>query len=659
VKPAADHGLATRAQQPIWTPSRERARASQMTRFRERCAKTHALRLDDYDALHRWSIEHPDAFWSSLWDFVGVIGERGERVLEPCPTRPQSVRWFPDARLSFAENLLRGDGAREALVGLREGAERVSLTLDQLRGEVARWMRALRRGGVTVGTRVAGWVGNGVEPVIAMLATSALGGVWSSCSPDFGPRAVLDRFGPLEPRILVAIDGYRYAGKTFSCLERLGEIVAGLPTLAHTLVVPWIDGGEALPQGCIDLRAFLGDDAPETVPFERFAFDQPLAVVFSSGTTGKPKCIVHGAGSVLLQHSKEQRLHCDIRRDDRVFFHTTCGWMMWNWLVSALACEATLVLYDGSPLHPEDTLLRMAHEERLTFFGNSARYFDVLRREHVAPARMLSQLRTIASTGSPLAPETFESIYASFGADLHLASISGGTDILSCFVGGDPSRPVFAGEIQGPCLGMNLDVLDAQGESLRGAPGELICRPPFVGMPLGFLDDPDDARFRRAYFERIPGVWCHGDWAEFTRHGGVVIHGRSDATLNVHGVRIGTAEIYGELERFDEVLEAVAVECGGEQDAGIALFLRLRAGTTLDDALRARIVSALRRNRSPRHVPRHMRQVEDLPRTRSGKTSELAVRSALRGERPANVEALANPECLEAFRELDLEGERA
>jgi acetoacetyl-CoA synthetase len=634
---------------PLWAPSAARAEASALFAFRAAARPRSGLALASTAELHRWSVAEPAAFWTLVWESCGVIGQRGARALEDAPESPRRARWFPDARLSFAENLLAGPADEEALVAWREGAPSVRLSRGALRMDVARWRRALVRAGVGPGECVGAWIGNGVEAVAAMLATAELGAVWTSCGSDFGPEAVLDRFAPLAPRVLIGLDGYRYRGKPHDCRPALETIAAGLPSLAAVVAVPWLEGG-ALPARATRLDAFLPATALET-PFTRRAFEHPLYALFSSGTTGKPKCMLHGAGNVLLQHAKEHRLHCDVRAGDRVLFHTTCGWMMWNWMVSALARRATVVLLDGDPLQPADRLLALAADERLTFLGSSARSFDAMRRAAVAP-RVLPALRTVASTGSRLAPATHAWLQATLG-DVHVASISGGTDIVSCFALGDPTAPVWAGELQTPGLGMDVDVLDADGRPLSGAPGELVCRPPFPSMPLGFHDDPDDARYRRAYFERYPGIWRHGDWAEWTAHGGLVVHGRSDATLNANGVRIGTAEIYRELERLPEVLEACAVEHHRGDEEGIALLLRLAQGTSADETF-GRIRAALRANRSPRHVPRWIAAVPDLPRTKSGKLSELAVRAVLAGREPENRLALANPECLDALARLVL-----
>mgnify|MGYP001450000276 CR=1 FL=1 len=642
---------ATDTSTPLWRPTPSQVEAAQLTAFRLRAQREHGVELADYAALHRWSIEHRAEFWGLVWDFCGVIGERGERVLTAAPERLQQARWFPDARLNFAENLLRGDPSRKALIAHREGALRVELTLGELRELVRRWRCALVAAGVRKGECVAGIVGNGVEALAAMLASASLGAVWSSCSPDFGARGVLDRFQPIEPVALVAVDGYRYGGKSFDLRAKLHEVLLGLPSVRAAFVTPWLDPTSPLPRGASWSFDALADASDAPLEFERTPFEHPLFVMFSSGTTGRPKCIVHSVGGVLLQHLKEHRLHCDLRRGERAFFYTTCGWMMWNWLVSALASEATLLLYDGHPLAPREVLIELGAREHVELFGVSAKYLDALREQRVGRPPQWRELRTVLSTGSVLAPESFDHVYEAFG-DVHLASISGGTDILSCFLCGDPTGPVWRGELQAPGLGMDVDVVDDKGRSLERGAGELVCRPPFPSMPLGFWGDTNDAAYRRAYFERFPGLWHHGDWVERTPHGGFVIRGRSDATLNVHGVRIGTAEIYSSVEHVEGVLESLAVESTLAGRDGLVLFVRLRQGLELDDALRQRINAELRTRMSPRHVPRFVFAAPDLPRTRSGKLSELAVREVLHGREPRNVEALANPECLAWFKSL-------
>jgi len=631
---------------PLWTPSPERAQATQMRAFMERTG--HA----DYDALHDWSVTEPEAFWRELWSFCGVVGEPGATVLEDGHRLP-GARWFPEARLNFAENLLRRNDDAPAIVLRREDGHRREISFAELREQVGKLQRAFKAAGLVPGDRVAAFIPNIPEAIVAALAVASLGGIWSSASPDFGAQGVLDRFGQIEPKFLIVADGHLYKGKVFSSEEKLTEVLAGLPGLERTLIVHDTGGTEpgAIP-GAEDFHAFM-ESAPEgDIEFPRFPFDQPLYILFSSGTTGRPKCITHGAGGTLLQHLKEHRLHSDIREDDRFFYFTTTGWMMWNWLVTGLASGATVVLYDGSPFHPAPSVLwDMAAEERLTLFGTSAKYIDACKKAGLKPAEThdLSALRTLCSTGSPLLPESFDYVYSDIKNDVQLASIAGGTDIVSCFMLGNPVLPVWRGEIQCRGLGMKVEVYDDDARPLAGEPGELVCSAPAPSMPVGFWGDTDGGRYRAAYFEHFPGVWRHGDLVELTEHGGIVIYGRSDATLNPGGVRIGTAEIYRQVEQFDEVEEAIVVGQTWRGDQRVVLFLRLREGLDLDEALIGRIRARVREGATPRHVPAVVAQVADIPRTRSGKISEIAVRDVIHGRAVKNTEALANPEALELF----------
>ena len=647
---------------PLWAPTPDRADSSAMTAFRAHVNERRRLALADSEALTTWSIAEPDAFWTEVWDWGGVIGDPGSIAVVPAREGEHpvtGVRWFPEARLSFAENLLDGHGVAgdaTAIVfegeGSAEGPATIrTLTWDELRREVGATAAALRAAGVGPGHRVAAWMPNVPETVVVMLATLSLGAVFSSTSPDFGVNGVLDRFAQIEPTVLVAADGYRYGGKDFDCLGRLGEITAALPTLRATVVVPFL--GTAPPPGTVGFEAFLAPHRGEAVPAERFGFDQPGFVLYSSGTTGKPKCIVHRAGGLVLKHLTEHRLHADVRPGDRVFYFTTCGWMMWNWLVSGLAQGATVVLYDGNPFHPGPAaLFDLVERHRVQLMGVSAKFIDSCRKAGLRPrdTHDLSALRTICSTGSPLGVEGFEWVYEAVADDVHLASISGGTDLCGCFVAGDPTRPVWAGEIQGPGLGMDVDVYDEGGAPVGpGVRGELVCRSPFPSVPLGFLGDEDGSRFRAAYFDRFPGVWAHGDFASWTEHGGMVIHGRSDATLNAGGVRIGTAELYRVVENLPEVTEAIAVGQEWDDDTRIVLFVRLAEGAVLDDDLVTTIRHRVRSDCSPRHVPARIVAVEDIPRTRSGKLVELAVTDVVNGREVRNLEAIANPEALAQF----------
>ncbi len=594
-----------------------------------------------------------------------VTAEMGPAVVPPPPALDlRATKFFPAATLNYAQNLLAGGdlpGAQDtALVFRREDGIRRVWSWAELRRATASVAGALARAGVGPGDTVAAWMPNTPETVITMLAASSLGAVFTSTSPDFGPAGVLDRFGQVSPTVLVAADGYVYAGKQHDRRAALAQIVAELPSLREVWLVHELDPSAqvCLP---VETRAFrdLLDDARATPDFVQMPFDAPGFVLYSSGTTGAPKCLIHRSAGLLLKHASEHRWHLDVRPGDRVFWFTTCGWMMWNWLISALAAGATVVLYDGSPFHPDpEHLWRIAEEEQFTLMGVSAKYLDACHKQGLEPGkdRDLSSLRTLGSTGSPLSPESFAYVYREIKPDLHLASISGGTDICGCFALGDPTAPVWPGELQTPALGADVDILDDDGMSLRGqagVTGELVCRNALPSMPLGFIDDPDDARYTAAYFERFPGVWAHGDFATWTEHDGIMILGRSDATLNAGGVRIGTAEIYRQVEAFDEVEECIAIGQQHDDDTRVVLFLRLVQGHELDDLLRARIVRRLRQQCSPRHVPARMIAVADLPRTRSGKLAELAVSDVVHGRTVRNTEALANPESLRLFIDLE------
>ena len=642
--------------QPLWTPSAERIAGANLTAFMARVARRRGLALPDYAALRAWSVAEPGAFWSEIWDECGVIAEsRGERALADGGLMP-GARFFPDAKLNFAENLLRRRDRALAIRFWGEDCVQRSLSYAELYEQVSQLARVLRGLGVGIGDRVAGYLPNMPEAVIAMLATTAIGAVWSSASPDFGVQGVLDRFGQIEPKVLFAADGYFYGGKAFDGLEKLRGIVKGLPSVGRTIVVPYTTDRPnltGLANAALWDEALAGIEAAPIV-FERLPFNHPVCILYSSGTTGVPKCIVHGAGGTLLQHLKEHRLHCDIKPGDRVFYYTTLGWMMWNWLVTALASEATLLLYDGSPFHPSgNVLFDLADAEEMTFFGTSAKYIDALHKQgyHPGHSHKLASLRTIASTGSPLAPESFEYVYRSIKADVHLASIAGGTDLISCFMLGVPTQPVWRGEIQARGLGMAVEVFDDMGRPLRGEKGELVCTKPFPSMPVGFWNDPEGAKYHTAYFDRFPGVWCHGDFVELSEHDGIIIYGRSDATLNPGGVRIGTSEIYRQVEKLESVVESLCVGQQWDGDVRVVLFVRLREGVALTPELETAIKRQIRDGASPRHVPAKIVQVTDIPRTKSGKITELAVRDILHGRPVKNAEALANPEALELFRE--------
>ena len=641
---------------PLWMPDAARIEKANITAFRRRLERRVNHVLPDYAALHAVSVHEMEAFWSELWEFAGVIGDRGDRIVEQPHAMP-GARFFPDARLNFAENVVRRADDGPAIIAESEAGASRTMSWAALGRDVRRAAAALRRAGVRQGDRVAGIVANVPEAMVAALGAAAIGAAWSSCSPDFGVQGVLDRFGQITPSVLVAVDGYMYAGKAHDIRSRVAEVAGALPTVRQVVIVPCLAERPDV-SGLRDAALWdewLAAEAGTEVTFERFPFAQPLYIVYSSGTTGVPKCIVHGAGGTLVQHLKEHQLHCDIHAGDRVMYFTTCGWMMWNWLVTVMASGATVLLYDGSPVHPKVArLFEFADRTRMTLFGTSAKFLDGLRKSEYRPRdhHDLSALRTITSTGSPLLPESFDYVYEAVKTDVHLASISGGTDILSCFVGGDPASAVWRGEIQARGLAMDVDVFDAEGRSEVQEPGELVCKSPFPSMPVGFWNDPDGRRYHAAYFDRFQGVWCHGDWMRFTSHGGAVIFGRSDATLKPSGVRIGTAEIYREVEQLPEVLESLAVGQVWDGDERIILFVRLAPGAALDAALKKRIGDRLREHASPRHVPARIIAVADIPRTKSGKIVELAVRDVIHGRPIVNREALANPEALDLYRNL-------
>ncbi|RRW28860.1 acetoacetate--CoA ligase [Ectopseudomonas oleovorans] len=645
-------------QQPLWTPSAERIAASRMDAFRRFINDRHALHLADYPALHAWSVEQREAFWQAIVDFFQIhFHAPAERVLREGPAMPDA-QWFPGATLNFAEHLLRRRDGHPALVAVGEDGSREQLSHAQLAAHVAGLQRALHNAGVGIGDRVAAFMPNTWQTVVGVLATASLGATWSSCSPDFGTQGVIDRFGQIEPKVLIAAAGYRYAGKRIDLTDKLNEILPQLPSLERLVIVPY-SRVEARPTDykSAALTTLWQDfyqpgGAPQFTPVP---FDQPLYILYSSGTTGVPKCIVHGVGGTLLQHVKELGLHTDLGPDDTLFYYTTCGWMMWNWLISGLALGATLVLYDGSPFHPEPArLIDLIDAEDISIFGTSAKFIAALEKAGVRPreSHKLSSLKVILSTGSPLAHESFEYVYRDVKRDLCLSSISGGTDIVSCFALGNPTLPVWRGELQCKGLGMDVQVWNDNGQAVTGEKGELVCARHFPSMPVGFWNDADGEKFRAAYFATFPGVWAHGDYAEETAHGGLVIHGRSDAVLNPGGVRIGTAEIYRQVEKVPQVLESIVIGQDWQGDVRVVLFVRLRDGVTLDDTLREEIRRVIRANTTPRHVPAKIIQVADIPRTLSGKIVELAVRNIVHGRPVKNTDALANPQALELYRSL-------
>ena len=650
---------------PVWIPSESRVAQANMSAFLRFAG------MPSYAEAYHWSVLHPEQFWPVMWKFASLIAADIEGVppAEPWteivhgldrmgPPDPHlGPRWFVGARLNFAENLLRYRDDRDAIVAWNESGKQRALSFAELHSRVASVAAALREHGVRQGDRVVGFMPNIPEAVIAMLAAASIGAVWSSCSPDFGAQGVFDRFGQIEPKVLFCVDSYSYNGKKIDCLARVADVVARIPAIEKVVVVAY---GDSPPDVSAVSNAVMWSDFASSnaddIEFERLPFDHPLYILYSSGTTGLPKCMVHGAGGTLLQHYKEHLLHTDLKRDDRVFYFTTLGWMMWNWLVSALAVGSTIVLYDGAPFPEEsDFLWRMAASEKLTVFGTSAKYLAMCEKNDFEPriTHDLSALRTILSTGSPLALHSFDYVYSKVKRDVHLASISGGTDIVSCFAGGNPIAPVYRGELQCRALGMAVHVFDGNGEAVVGTAGELVCTRPFVSMPVAFWNDADGASYHAAYFEKYPNVWRHGDWCELTDRDGMIIYGRSDATLNPGGVRIGTAEIYRQVDQLPEVVESVAIGketgIGDSGDVYIVLFVRLRDGEQLTDSLSARIRKQIRDNTSPLHVPKNIIQVTDIPRTISGKISEMAVREVVHGRPVNNTEALANPESLRLF----------
>ncbi|HSD31113.1 MAG TPA: acetoacetate--CoA ligase [Gemmatimonadales bacterium] len=659
---------------PLWRPGPERIARANLTSFSRSLRNEGVAGTDeivDYATLYAWSVEQRESFWPAVWRFCDIRADKrpdggfwetvGRGLDRMAPPDPESGPcWFPGARLNFAENLLRWDDARPAVIALAEGRERRELSHAELRAQTARVAAALAGHGIRAGDRVAAYVPNIPEAVTGMLAAASLGAIWSTCSPDFGVAGVVDRFGQIAPRVLFTVDGYRYAGQRIELLPRAAQVLAQIPSIERVVVIPYLDPHpdlRGIPRA-VGWDEWAGNTTA-TLRFVRLPFDHPLYILYSSGTTGLPKCMVHGAGGTLLQHQKEHVLHCDLGRDDRLCYYTTTGWMMWNWQASALATGAAILLYDGAPLAPTpDVLWQLVERERVTVFGTSAKYLALAEKGGLEPARThdLSALRTVLSTGSPLAGHSYDYVYDRIKGDLHLSNISGGTELISCFALGVPTEPVWRGELQARGLGMAVKIFGDDGRPVRDGPGELVCTRPFPSMPVAFWQDPDGARYRAAYFGQFPNVWRHGDWAELTPHGGLIIFGRSDATLNPGGIRIGTAELYRQVEQLPEVIESLAIAqevgSGGGGDVRIVLFVRLRDGLRLDDELRDRIRRRLRSYASPHHVPRKIIQVADLPRTISGKISELAVRAVVHGQPVKNVEALANPEALELFRDL-------
>ncbi len=645
---------------PLWKPTKKRVEHSNIKAFithvnNKNIQKKHWVKINSSHDLYDWSIKESAQFWSKIWTFCDIKAQRkGKKVLQ-APNKMPGAQWFPDARLNYAQNLLVRDDDHEALVF--QGEDRVCnrLTYAQLQDAVSITAQALRLEGVKKGDRVAAFLPNLPDTIIFMLAATSIGAIWSSCSPDFGTQGVLDRFGQIEPKILIGVDGYFYNGKEIDTLAKLGEITHSLKTVKKVIVVPYTKSRPDITmiRNAVHLSDFVDRLTPKRIQFEQVPFNHPLFIMFSSGTTGVPKCIVHGHGGTLLQHLKEHKLHTDLKESDRFFYFTTCGWMMWNWLVSGLASGATLLLYDGAPTYPDaNTLFDFAVREKMTIFGTSAKYIDAINKMGAHPAKThnLRHLKTMTSTGSPLSPESFDFVYRKIKKDLLLSSISGGTDIVSCFVLGDPTLPVYRGEIQRRGFGLDVQVFDDEGKPVINEKGELVCTQPFPSMPIGFWNDKGNRKYHDAYFARFKNVWCHGDFIELTDRGTLVIYGRSDAILNPGGVRIGTAEIYRQVEKLDSVVESIVIGQDWDGDTRVVLFVRLRDGLRLTASIEADIKKMIRANATPRHVPAKILQVADIPRTKSGKIVELAVRNVVHQEPVKNVEALANPEALEHFK---------
>jgi acetoacetyl-CoA synthetase len=640
----------------LWQPSPERIKSTNMYRFLQQVNQRHGLNLSNYDDLYRWSIEQSPDFWAALWEYGEVIHSKPyDEVVDDLNKMP-GARWFEGAELNFAENLLRYRDEHIALSFKGEGRPTVSITYAELYDRVARLARALRDMGIKRGDRVAGFMPNMTETVVAMLATASLGGIWSSCSPDFGIKGVLDRFGQIEPRVLFTADGYNYNGKQFDSLERISEILKELPSIERVIVVPYTDPSPdpGRVRNGVLFDDFLAGDGGE-LHFEQVPANQPLYIMYSSGTTGVPKCLVHGVVGTLLQHIKELALHTDVKREDTIFYFTTCGWMMWNWLVSSLALGARVHLYDGNPFYPDaGAMWQMAQDEGITIFGTSASYLAALEKAGVKPRETydLTPLKAVLSTGSPLSVESFKYVYRDIKEELCLSSISGGTDIISCFALGNPIGPVYASELQARGLGMKVEAYDEDGNPMIGEPGELVCTLAAPSMPIYFWNDPNNQKYHEAYFDVYPGVWRHGDWVEVTEHGGLIIYGRSDATLNPGGVRIGTAEIYRQVENLEEIADSLVVGQNWEGDVRVVLFVRLQPGVEFNEDLIKKIKTTIRQNTTPRHVPAKIIPVADIPYTISGKKVEMAVGKVIHGQEVKNKDALANPQALDLYADL-------
>ena len=634
----------------VWIPSQDQILNSNLKKFTEFVEENTGKHFKSYDELHHFSISNPE-FWRFIIEFFKVEGEWNGPVYEG--ENIFSAKWFPQSKLNFAENMLKNRSDNEALIFRCEDRISKTLSFAELYNQVSKTAQHLKELGVTKGDRVAGFLPNFAGSIVAMLATASVGAIWSSCSPDFGEQGVIDRFGQIEPKVLFCVDGYFYNGNTYNCLDKIKSFTARLPSLKQVVIFDYASLSNIIINNSISYQEILENYEAIEIGFERVGFDHPLYIMYSSGTTGVPKCIVHGHGGTLVQHLKEHQLQTNISSGDRVFYFTTCSWMMWNWLVSALGTGASVMLYDGSPTYPDNTVLwQFADEEQFSHFGTSAKYIETLMKNDVNPSAIfkLSNLKVICSTGSPLSAECYDYIYNNVGY-VHLASISGGTDIVSCFVLGVPTIPVRRGEIQGAGLGMAVEIWDDSGRVNRGERGELVCTKPFPSRPVKFWNDIDGKKYHAAYFDRFEGVWAHGDFAEQTPDGGYIIYGRSDATLNPGGVRIGTAEIYRQVDRVKEVLESIVIGQVWGSDTRIVLFVKLREGTNLTETLLDTIKKLIKENCTSRHVPSKILQVEDIPRTKSGKIVEIPVRDIVHGREVKNKEALANPEALDYFRD--------
>jgi acetoacetyl-CoA synthetase len=641
---------------PLWKPNQNRIEEAQLTRFADEVSKIAHQPFNNYGQLHRWSVENCESFWSTVWDFSGIIGDKGSPPFVVDNDQITRTQWFPEARLNFAENLLQRRDDHTAIVSCHESGGRSEISFADLYLRVAQISSSLKQQGIKPFDRVAGFLPNGIDSFAAMLATTSLGAVWTSCSPDFGLDGVIDRFGQVKPKVLFTSDSYSYNGKKHDCRDRVSRVVANISSIERTIVFSFLGDSADVSDipNAIVMDEFLDLQATE-VHFHRVPFQHPLVIMYSSGTTGKPKCIVHCVGGVLLEHQKEHRLHTDLGPDDVLFYYSTCGWMMWNWMASALACGSTIVAYDGSPFCPSPTaLIDLIDREQITAFGVSAKYISAIRKEGLVPREThdLGSLKTILSTGSPLAAEEFQYIYEQVKSDVLVSSISGGTDLLGCFLSGNPCLPVYAGQLQCPGLAMQMDVVDNAGNSLETDKGELICRNSFPSMPIGFWNDANNEKYHDAYFSRIMGVWSQGDFAQWTNEGGMIIHGRSDAVLNPGGVRIGTSEIYRQVDKIEGISESMAVGQKWDGDCRIILFVTLSDGYLLNDDLCHRIRTELRTHATPRHVPAKIIQVAEIPRTRSGKIVELAVTDIIHGRPVKNMEALANPTALDLYKNL-------